>query len=520
VTDLLTERELRALADCLEHFDAQVVLERAGIPHARQPGWTSTPASALDFWRAVNRLIEREKLADVRRRILAEAHAEFPGHPDFRPGATPAGVAGEPRISDDERRVHQRILERAAEQTHYTLTETWTIAELTALWRHLSAHRKDPGVTRTVSRDARNRLEILIRALNAWALLRELGVAGLQQHLLVHVYWRTVNGPLKPGATLERMLVAAAGVPDDPTRTVKKALVRFVVGLAGHHGVSPYQPALSAWLMEIGQSVDDAEAYRRQMGRPSWLLIDLGDEPRNYGIPEAGLSTVRGVLYTPDGQARSWTKQSPRGLMDAMQLLLEEVQAEQNVVVDLALPAPLMAQRVEHWEVVRSGSGYEPLSARYDTRLRWSLRLHQRYDHRRLPDDWRLIWCKDPCEIAGELLADQDRLGRWLTNREHDAYPYLMAAAVETTFDPLPMLLAHGSYFIIWLWPGADPTVFHTITEIAKPISPELRRLDLPGQITRGDRKSIAIIWDDPDGREGYAYSLSSLLSGLNEERS
>ncbi|ONH62624.1 hypothetical protein CcI49_00815 [Frankia sp. CcI49] len=529
MSDLLTERELQALADSFEQPLAQLVLERAGLTRARQPSWTPVSFSAVDFWRAVNRLIEQASLAGLRGRILDEAHAERPARDEFQPALRPdspptpfrAGRAAEPRISIDERANHRRILDKAAEQTGYRLTEAWTINELTAFWDYLCAHRKDPGVDAKTNMAARRRLEILIRALNARALLQELGATRLQHHLFVHIYWKAVNNVPAPGATLERLLITAAGVRDDTDWSVKNALARLVIGLASHYGISPPQtPALSEWLEDAGVSIADAEDYRQQMGRPSWLLIDLGDEPREHGTAAAPPFVVRGVLSTADGQARSWTKRSSHGLKDAMRLLMEEVQDEQNLVVDLALPASLMAARVEHWDVVRFGAGYQALSKRYDDiRLRWSRRLHHRYERRPLPAKWKSTWRMDPCAIAQDLLRDRDSLTRWLLDREHEAYPFLMGTAIEAPFDPLGTLLAHGSYFIIWLSPEADPMLPHTITQIARPMLAELRRVALPEQIPPRVRTTMAVIWDDPDGREGYAYSPVGLLPGAGTER-
>ncbi|ADP79365.1 FxSxx-COOH system tetratricopeptide repeat protein [Pseudofrankia inefficax] len=92
--DALSELEIRELAAAFHAPGAaRQLLETAGVPRERQPGWGE--CSAEEFWREVATLLRSGVLADGRERVLTAARRRFPANHVFaikkpQNGATPA----------------------------------------------------------------------------------------------------------------------------------------------------------------------------------------------------------------------------------------------------------------------------------------------------------------------------------------------------------------------------------------------------------------------------------------------
>jgi hypothetical protein len=440
------------------------------------------------------------------------------------PSPHPPDAADSTRVGRSAREMFRADLGAAAAAASCELALTrWTAAELTALRDRLEAWR-----FRSASRDvlvgrAIDVLQVLCDSLEVEPVLSALGVWNVKINYLKHIYWRTV-GRIPAGNTLESMVIDAAAVAITEDRTGEDvqltALARFVLGIAGHCGAEPRHPVLLSWLRSQHHHLADAQEYLASRSRPSWLLIDCGDEPRRQAErppPRPSRQSVRvsGVLHTAGG-TRLLEHEAPDGLESALRGLLDQAGPEQHLVVDLAVPHALMGAGLEHLPVVETTSGYQPLSASCHPRLRWSLRLHHA-TRRERPD--RLAptrtWSRIPRVLQDEVVADREALQRWLGDKRNQDLPYLVGGpAAGTDFDPVLMMLRSGRAFIIWFARGTDPAAAQRIAKVARRLPPASRRICLPEQIDGADRTKMTIIWDDPEGREGFA--LPSHLPGFD----
>lgn len=92
VTQRLTDEEVLELARAFyRQNEILSLLERAGLDRSQQPGWSGQ--SAQEYWRAINRLVESEQLADGRLRILTEAQRDFRANQTFIRGIEQASAA-------------------------------------------------------------------------------------------------------------------------------------------------------------------------------------------------------------------------------------------------------------------------------------------------------------------------------------------------------------------------------------------------------------------------------------------
>jgi hypothetical protein len=82
MSDSLTDLEIRELAAVFHAPGAaRQLLEAAGLPRGRQPGWQER--SAEEFWREVDALLRAGVLAGGRDRVLDAARRSFPANPVF-----------------------------------------------------------------------------------------------------------------------------------------------------------------------------------------------------------------------------------------------------------------------------------------------------------------------------------------------------------------------------------------------------------------------------------------------------
>jgi hypothetical protein len=515
-----------------------------GIPWQHQP---ANHATVAEFWQSVNHYVGAGILPGARRRILEQAQRDYPDNPIFARAVASLGLlASDREIGEAERARHRPVLRNAVRRAGLELpVHGWTVGGLTALCRDLVLWSEctdlDDDSTALVT-NALHRLRALIGGLQAWELLLRLGVRSLRDDFLVHLYWRTVSAMPEEGASLLRLLILAASVRDSSPGPVKVALARFVVAIASYLDVPPTQGELAKWLDDLDIRAASAAHFLWELGKPSWLLIDFGDEQRTppgplRTVPRARDVRLRGVLYAPGRSPRQMMSQVTGGPQEALKDLMRQVRAERRVVVDLALPTDLLTKGVEHWEVVPNGDRFDRLSAVCATRLRWSLRLHHTPDYLRPPASSTEMWVKEPCILTQEIIADRGRLNSWLDEGAHLRYPYVIAGATDVGFAPLQMLLSRGSCFIVWLAPGADVSILKKIETIGASLPPESRRFGLPERIfSRNDdfpgvggdtgptaaerlspaeRLAVTFIWDDPDGRDGYTDFLADFLLGL-----
>jgi hypothetical protein len=95
MSDSLTDLEIQELAAVFHAPGAaRQLLEAAGLPRGRQPGWQER--SAEEFWREVDALLRAGILAGGRRRVLDAAGRSFPANPVFGV-EPPENAIGTPR---------------------------------------------------------------------------------------------------------------------------------------------------------------------------------------------------------------------------------------------------------------------------------------------------------------------------------------------------------------------------------------------------------------------------------------
>ena len=514
MSEQLTEQEVGALADVYHDLPkARHFLHRAtGMGLGRQPGLNAS--SAVEFWNAVSSAIEFGAVHDGRRQILMRALADHPGNQVFHTSVALLDPQPDLEIGDDEREVHADVLRRACRAAGCSLPSRWAIADLSALRDVLDGHLGDPGIDSFVVGQALATLRSLIRALKAWELLdRATAVDDVSSGELAHLFWRSLAGDPdqdavpEQGATLEHLLVRAASVRPNPALKPKSALARFVVSILGHLGVSPAQAAVARWLAKQERTPPaDAKRYLDSEQR-WWLLVDLGEETTP--------TSIRWWLYSPDGALRRDTRDASDGFESALRDLMKELKVEQRLMVDVALPAELMTAGVEHWKVRPQGSRFAPLSAECEPRLRYSPRLNNPGAFPRHPAVDDATWVRKPMVLDRALLADSVVLTEWIAANARAEYPYLIADATDCGSDELAWLLDEGLCFVLWLR-RADDGAIDKIREIADKRTPDLLRRDLPELIGPADRRTMTVVWDDPDGRGKYSIEhLTSPLRGL-----
>lgn len=490
------------------------------------------------FWSEVFRQGADGIIRDYFHRFLDAFEARYSDHPvvkDLRRRHDSCGTptaSREPSDGKDGRELSHSTRERfradlgaaaATASCDFALTR-WTAAELTALRDRLEAWQFRSANTDAVVGRAIDLLQALSESLRLLPVLTELGVSTIKIDYLKHIYWQTVKR-LPSGNTLESMTIEAAGVAILEEKigqdTPLTGLVRFALGVAGYCGADVMHTDLSSWLQTQPHQAADASDYLASMSRPAWLLVDCGDEPRQASgrvltAPTGRDVRLTGILQTAHG-VRRLEQPAMDGLEPALRRLLDQVRPERRLVVDLAVPHSLMGAGLEHLPVVRSANEeYEPLTASCQPRLRWSLRLHHQvhYGQPTTSASSAATWKRIPRMINDSVLADRDALRRWLQDSRNLDLPYLVGGpAANTDFDPVLMLLRSGKSFIIWFTRGADPAVARRLAKTAKQIPPASRRLSLPEKIPIADRESMTVIWDDPDGREGF--TLPTFLPGF-----
>jgi Effector-associated domain 1 len=96
MSNSLTDLEIRELSAVFHAPEAaRQLLEAAGLPRGRQPGWQER--SAEEFWREVDVLLRSGVLAGGRGRVLDAARRTFPANPVFM-AESPDNVTDTPTL--------------------------------------------------------------------------------------------------------------------------------------------------------------------------------------------------------------------------------------------------------------------------------------------------------------------------------------------------------------------------------------------------------------------------------------
>jgi hypothetical protein len=519
----LTDDEVEVLAEIYaDKSRALVLLEQATkIGRARLPLNALAP---LVFWTEVNELVESGALPDGRQRILERAAAENEGNPFLQNAATaaraeglsnaatPAGARRRVEISPDESRRHVELLIEAG---CTSIPIHWGVAELEGIQAQLNAQRGSPGAEHDLIREATAKVEWLVRALRARELLEEhTAVKDVSSGELAHLFWRSRAGEREPGASLERLLVLAASTPPSDDLKPSSALARFVVSILGHLRASLDQAWVADWLSwRENAQLRDAKDYLASEER-WWLLVDLGPDPRS--------TAVHWWLYTPDNplHPKSGEESVIDGLTAADRFVaalgkimnqMWKLRVGPNLMIDVAVPAELITDGVEHWRLrLPGGSRPFALNGRFQPRLRYSPRLYEPDDSGWLAAD-RRVWARDPMVLDRSVVSDGGRTAQWINDHVDADYPYLVA---DASVDPRQVvdIVEAAPRFIIWLRSEAD-SVSRRIRDVARQNEPDLRRLSLPELIDDDDRKMVTVLWDPPEGRGKY--SIAHLTTSL-----
>ncbi|WP_406083516.1 serine protease [Micromonospora zamorensis] len=386
----------------------------------------------------------------------------------------------------------------------------WTAATLSEI-------AIEPGVSR-----ARELVAALRWAIQAKPVLTDLGVGQLGLAQLQVIYRREVGAWPSDGSA-DILLVQAAEVEESERRAgatgVLGALVRFVVGVATAQSIPPNEhPGLTAWISSLGYQAADAQwRYQDQLGARSWLLLDLGAEPRP-GTALAGPRSLpwparitwthvvrHGATVTKlTGEKRSVPTKD--GLAEALTEIIEALPPTHQMLVDLALPAALLDAGIEHWPLFP-----ESLSDRHLARLRWSQRLHDLYLRGRCVERAaRSSWTVLPKLLTDAVLADEPRLHRWIRDDAEHAWLIGQRPAAARS-DPLRALLKAGYGFVVWFPDTAHPRTRTTITKAVARIPVAARRVVIPDELPGCSERQM-VIWDDPRGR-GDEFTLPSPIA-------
>lgn len=287
------------------------------------------------------------------------------------------------------------------------------------------------------------------------------------------------------------------------------SLARFVLGLAACRGVGMNVPALAEWVRVTGHQVADAEAYLASLAdRVAWLLIDLDDEPLRDGDP-LWPRTLTSQLCTSgwdkDGEnlpiADHEICESAEDLEHALRRLLSRVNLPATVFVDVVAPRALLDSGIENLEIMQvDDDEYEPLTAGYRPRLRWSKRRTDQRSYERLQRrSAAAVWRNDVAVFSHGHGAEKRQILDWL--RRHSRHPVVLGSARHGTVDPLRIMLREGCGFVLWFPAGLDPETISEVNAVAGRVPVAARKAVIPDELAVVSARPM-ILWDDPHGRE------------------
>ncbi|MFJ6950834.1 trypsin-like peptidase domain-containing protein [Micromonospora aurantiaca (nom. illeg.)] len=380
------------------------------------------------------------------------------------------------------------------------------------------------GLCAVVTGPQPSRLSDLVPALRhaveAKPILLDIGGGTLGLGRMQAIYRREV-GAWPTGASVDALLVEAAEADRCERRRAVvgnlAALARFVIGVAAALGVPPSEcPALAGWVESLGHQPADAEEhYTERHSSPAWLLIDLGGEPLPGpgGAPSPGTPpwpsritwtyTTRHATTISELTGELTAVTTKEGLVEALKNVFATVPPAWPLLVDLAMPAGLLGEGIEHWPLFDVGDDRESLSDRHQPRLRWSQRRQVPALHGRCVERVsRASWAKVPGLLADAMLADQTRLKRWA--RDDKAHAWLIGRhPAAGGSDPLRLLLREGYGFLVWFRRGGDTRQRRSITRRVSQIPVAARRAVIPDELP--DLTDLpVVVWDDPRGRAEF----------------
>ncbi len=329
---------------------------------------------------------------------------------------------------------------------------------------------------------------------------------------LYGIYRGAVHRPPEQGKSLDMLLVEAALAasiercmrPDEPL----PPLARFVLSVAAHQGRDLTDPSLSGWIDELGLHRPDAEKYLTGYVRPSWLLIELGDEAE--WLNERHPKWIRAGVVGPNLDVQD--AEECRGeddLLPALRRLLHRLPWPRGLVVDIVAPRVLLDHGIEDLEIVPFDDEFLPLSLRHRPRLRWSRRwvaqsgghvsnLRNLFQDRVEAGNWSL----DPLLLPVSAHGDRRRIETWLHSCA--AHPVILAEpSGASSVDILKILLIQGCGFVLWYPDGAIDGTAAADLETTKGIGVPVRRHEMPDHLEATTARRV-VIWDDPDGRAGF----------------
>ena len=366
----------------------------------------------------------------------------------------------------------------------------WSLDELSELHRRLVTGGQ--GISK-----AADTLIALHDALAAKPVFLEAGGSALELSQLLTIYWREV-GAWPKGNSADALLVEAASAGIVERRkavTVQplSPLARFVIGVAAATR-NPFDEngPMASWITSLGHQLADAQAhYRQRRDDSAWLIIDFGDEPQEAAATWP--SELTWTLVTQDGEPTGGSvacEATQSGLKRALADVLRDAPRAHPLLVDLALPRALMDEGIEHWEVVEADGVRERLSAECQPRLRWSRRSRDARLYTRLVDRIRQ--------------ANWDgNVKKWIMDDPRQAC-FLGGRDLKENADSLRRLLREGRGFIIWFPSGLPDSAARDIAKAIRGVPVLVRRGQLPNRLPLFRENYPAVIWDDPEGRDGF----------------
>jgi Trypsin-like peptidase domain len=436
---------------------------------------TVTPLTALD------------RLPHALRRRFCEllgiddlAHlAVLAGDRDGRPAGAPARS-----FSPDVREAYGLVLGTVLASPD--LPTSWNLDELAELRQKIHAGG------RGISKEA-DTLTALCQALVAKPVFLALGGSRLELGQLQVIYRREI-GAWPGGRSADALLAeaASAGIAEGRRHRAVgplSALARFVIGVAAALNVPPHGDLVTEWIESMGHQPADAQAhYGQRHDDSAWLVIDLGDEPRQ----DAAIwpTTVNWTLLAGNEEMSGDPlpcEPTAEGLRLALTEILRLTPPAYPLLVDLVMPRALMEAGIEHWPILEVDGTAEPLSAECHPRLRWSRRRRDVRLHNRLLDRTRQAsWMGE----AKHWLSHDPRRACFLGGRD-----------AHSPDDPLRVVLREGCGFVIWFPSGIQALGVSQMTKAIRAVPVSARRSVLPDQLPDFKENRPAVIWDDPQGR-------------------
>ncbi|WP_212994680.1 trypsin-like peptidase domain-containing protein [Actinoplanes auranticolor] len=436
------------------------------------------------------------RIADLRERFQAVEKALL------RQVARLATVSAavEERLSEDAIAAHRVILESAG-----ALPAAWTSLAIRQLLE------RQTGISRVT--DVLQLLAAAVEAKPVFAACEGYEIALGQLH---GIYRREI-GDWPVNGSADAMLVQASDIDlrerRDTGWTTMSPLARFLVGVAAERRIAVDDSLLlRQWLIARGYQLGDARQHQKLHRRGGWLLLDLGDEPGPSDQPYP--FSVRWTLITDDDViSRTVDADGTRGgLLLALREVFRELPPTHPLVVDLAAPSNLLIEAIDQWPVREVDGELEPLSSECRPRLRWSPRLRRADLYGRLVDRLTAArWDHLPEPLAPSLLADESGLIAWARSRA-DAAWLVGALPVVRPVKPLRQLLRNGHGFMVWLHGSNSVEGQHAVREAAGALPVPARRDHIPENLPVL-AAGATVIWDDPQGREGFSLPMTDVES-------